>query len=166
MAGQLDKNGLTPKMLAFCRAYVETGNQSEAYRRAYNASKMKNDTIIKNASVLMADNRIATAIATMKGEVDKAATKSLGLTREWVIERLMSNAEAGSKDVQLKDGGLAPFNLAASNKALELLGKVDSIALFEERINQTGEVFVISAPAEDEETDVEGWAQGHRGVAP
>ena len=166
MAVKRDKDGLTPNMLAFCRAYIETGNASEAYRRSYNAKNMKPETVAKRAYDLMHDRQVEGMISSLKGEVDKAATKSLGLTREWVIERLMSNAEAGSKDVQLKDGGLAPFNLAASNKALELLGKVDSIALFEERINQTGEVFVIAAPAEDEETDVEGWAQGHRGVAP
>jgi phage terminase small subunit len=32
---------LTVKQENFCLAYMETGNASEAYRRAYNAGKMK-----------------------------------------------------------------------------------------------------------------------------
>ena len=32
---------LTPKQEAFCLAYMETGNASEAYRRAYDADNMK-----------------------------------------------------------------------------------------------------------------------------
>ena len=31
---------LTPKQEAFVLAYIETGNASEAYRRAYNAENM------------------------------------------------------------------------------------------------------------------------------
>ena len=108
---------------------------------------------------LMADLRVSSHIAKLKAEADRAATKTLGLTREWIIERLMRNADLGFKEGEKPEGPV-------SNKALELLGKIDNVSLFEERINQTGEIFVIAAPQDDEETDVEGWAQGHRGVAP
>lgn len=36
---------LTPKQEAFALAYVETGNASEAYRRAYDAENMKPESI-------------------------------------------------------------------------------------------------------------------------
>ena len=36
---------LTPKQDHFARAYVETGNASEAYRLAYNAENMSNEAI-------------------------------------------------------------------------------------------------------------------------
>ncbi|MGU9998175.1 terminase small subunit, partial [Bordetella avium] len=36
---------LTPKQEAFALAYVETGNASEAYRRAYSAERMKPETV-------------------------------------------------------------------------------------------------------------------------
>jgi phage terminase small subunit len=159
MAGKSDKNGLTPKMLAFCRAYIETGNASEAYRRAYNTANMKPTSVGRMAVDLMADLRVSSHIAKLKAEADRAATKTLGLSREWIIERLMRNAELGFQEGGKPEGGV-------SNKALELLGKVDNIGLFEERINQTGEIFVIAAPEIDEEQDVEGWAQGHGSVAP
>ena len=36
---------MTPKQEAFCLAFIETGNASDAYRRAYSAGKMKPATI-------------------------------------------------------------------------------------------------------------------------
>jgi phage terminase small subunit len=159
MAIRKDENGLTPKRIEFCRAYLELSNASEAYRRAYDCKAMKAETIRRRAYDLMQDGHVKAHIASLKAEHDGIASKSLGLSREWIIERLMRNAELGFKEGGKPEG-------AVSNKALELLGKVDNIGLFEERINQTGEIFVIAAPEIDEEQDVEGWAQGHGSVAP
>lgn len=39
------KRRFTDKMEAFCLAYVETGNASEAYRRTYNVTKMAEKTV-------------------------------------------------------------------------------------------------------------------------
>ena len=50
---------LTPKQENFCLAYLETGNASEAYRRAYDAENMKPDSINVNACKLLADAKIA-----------------------------------------------------------------------------------------------------------
>jgi phage terminase small subunit len=41
---------LTQRQETFCLAYIETRNASEAYRRAYNAGKMKPATVNKRAS--------------------------------------------------------------------------------------------------------------------
>jgi phage terminase small subunit len=138
MAGRKNADGLTPKQLTFCRAYVETGNASEAYRRAYNASAMKTATIGRKAMELMSNGTITAYITALKAETDGAATKALGLTREWIIEGLMSNARAGAALVQTKDGGQAPVNLAAANQALIALGKVDTMGLFAEKLEVTG----------------------------
>ena len=50
---------LTPKQEAFALTYVETGNASEAYRRSYNAEKMKPASVAVNASKLLADAKVA-----------------------------------------------------------------------------------------------------------
>ena len=50
---------LTPKQEAFCRAYVETGNASEAYRRAYDAGGMKPAAVQVNASKLLSHAKVA-----------------------------------------------------------------------------------------------------------
>lgn len=42
--------GLTIKQEAFCQAYIETGNASEAYRTAYAADKMKPEAVFKHVS--------------------------------------------------------------------------------------------------------------------
>lgn len=53
---------LTPKQEAFALAYVETGNASEAYRRAYNAEKMKPATVNRTAKELLDNPKIAARI--------------------------------------------------------------------------------------------------------
>lgn len=54
--------GLTPKQEAFCLAYVETGNASEAYRHAYNTDKMAPDTLWSEACKLAAHPKVATRL--------------------------------------------------------------------------------------------------------
>ena len=46
---------LTPKREKFVQAYVETGNASEAYRRAFKADKMSDAAIAVEASRLLDD---------------------------------------------------------------------------------------------------------------
>lgn len=57
---------LTPKQEAFAIAYVETGNASEAYRRAYNAGKMKPSVINVKASELLANGNVAVRVAELQ----------------------------------------------------------------------------------------------------
>ncbi|MGG5150476.1 terminase small subunit [Alcaligenes aquatilis] len=53
---------LTPKQEAFALAYVETGNASEAYRRSYNAERMKPEVIAVKASELLAHGKVSVRI--------------------------------------------------------------------------------------------------------
>lgn len=57
---------LTPKQEAFALAYVETGNASEAYRRSYNAEKMKPSVIAVKASELLAHGNVAVRVAELQ----------------------------------------------------------------------------------------------------
>lgn len=75
---------LTPKQEAFALAYVETGNASEAYRRAYNAEKMKPETVNKRASELMANGEVAGRL----GELRKPAADACAVTLEGHLRRL------------------------------------------------------------------------------
>ena len=127
-----DANGLTKQQYAFCRAFVETGNKAEAYRRSYAAKNMKPATIYKTSAELMKNPVVARCIASLTAETDGAAVKELGLTREWVIEGLMNVAKLGAKTDAAGDPA-STFNLSAANAALTSLGKVDTIGLFVER---------------------------------
>ncbi len=59
---------LTPKQEAFVMAYVETGNASEAYRRAYNAENMKPETIHVKACELLKSGKVAARVAELQAE--------------------------------------------------------------------------------------------------
>ena len=75
---------LTPKQEAFCKAYIETGNASEAYRRAYNAGKMKPATVNRNAAALLQNNKVATRL----GELQSAHQKRHEVTIDSLTKML------------------------------------------------------------------------------
>lgn len=64
---------LTPKQEKFAQVYVETSNASEAYRQAYNASKMKPETITRKAFDLMQDGNVTARLKEIREELAKAS---------------------------------------------------------------------------------------------
>ena len=88
--------GLTPKQEAFALAYVETGNASEAYRRSYNAEKMKPETVNRNAKALMDNNKVATRVQELRAaHVERHEITVDDLIRE--LEEARSIAMAGER---------------------------------------------------------------------
>lgn len=82
---------LTPKQENFCLAYLETGNASEAYRRAYNAQNMKPESINVNASKLLSDAKIAQRIDELRAPaIAKAQLTVEDLLRELEEARRMA----------------------------------------------------------------------------
>jgi len=76
-------NKLTPKQRKFAEEYVNTGNASEAYRRAYDVSETTSlDTIKVNSSKLLADTNI---ILTVK-DLQKQEAEAFQITRKEVAE--------------------------------------------------------------------------------
>ncbi|SMD02201.1 terminase small subunit [Novosphingobium sp. B1] len=59
---------LTPKQEAFALAYIETGNASEAYRRAYDAARMKDATVNRKAKELLDNGKITARVDELKAE--------------------------------------------------------------------------------------------------
>lgn len=60
---------LTQKQEAFCQAYIETGNASEAYRLSYAADKMKPESINRKAKELYDNVKISARIKELQGEI-------------------------------------------------------------------------------------------------
>jgi len=60
--------GLTIKQERFCQVYVESGNASEAYRRVYNAGRMKPETVNRKAKELLDHGKITARIAELQAE--------------------------------------------------------------------------------------------------
>ena len=59
---------LTPKQENFCQQFISTGNASEAYRRSYVCSKMKNTTINRAAHGLVENRKIEERVGELQTE--------------------------------------------------------------------------------------------------
>lgn len=57
---------LTPKQENFCLAYLETGNASEAYRRAYDCEGAKPETVNRTAKEVLDNPKIAARLAELR----------------------------------------------------------------------------------------------------
>lgn len=77
-------------------AYVETGNASEAYRRSYNAEKMKPETVNRTAKEQLDNPKIAARLAELKAaHVERHEVTVDDLIRE--LEEARSIAMAGER---------------------------------------------------------------------
>ncbi len=59
---------LTPKQEAFALAYIETGNASEAYRRAYDAAGMKPEVVAVKASELLKNGKVTVRVQSLQAK--------------------------------------------------------------------------------------------------
>ena len=83
---------LTDKQEKFCRVLVSGTSQADAYRAAYNAEKMKPETVQRKACELMKDGKVSARVYQLR---DELAERS-GWTREDSVRELR---------VALADGG-------------------------------------------------------------
>ena len=67
------KASLTIKQEKFCNKYLECGNASEAYRYAYDCSKMSDNSVWCNASQLLADTKVAQRLEYLKIHLAEAS---------------------------------------------------------------------------------------------
>ena len=80
---------LTPKQETFTQAYVETGNASEAYRRAYNTDRMSDAAVNVQASRLLNHPKVALRIRELQAEV----AQRNAVTVDRVVQGLLAIAE-------------------------------------------------------------------------
>lgn len=79
---------LTPKQEAFCQAFIETGNASEAYRRAYNAEKMKAETINVKACELLKNGKVAVRVEQLQAKAKKIAEDRFEINETRILNEL------------------------------------------------------------------------------
>jgi phage terminase small subunit len=77
---------LTAKQEAFAQAIADGMGQADAYRFAYDAENMKDETVYPNASRLMNNSKVAARVSELKSQV---VEKQLW-TREMSVKGLMS----------------------------------------------------------------------------
>jgi len=118
-------NGVSPKQSAFAAFVVEGDSYTEAYRKAYDASKMKEQVVWNAASRLAKNEKVLTYITALKKKDATAIRAHDKLSKDWILERLQDEAQNDK-------------NPAATRvRALELLGKTSG--LFDESTHITFE---------------------------
>lgn len=85
---------LTIKQEKFCNKYLECGNASEAYRFAYDCSRMTNKSVWERASSLLANDKVASRVKQLKAQL---AEKEL-ITKEELIRLNVSIINADVLD--------------------------------------------------------------------
>ena len=115
---------LTLKQEDFCRVYVELGNASAAYRQAYNAEKMKPDSINRMAHELLKNLKIASRIKELRAPVREA-------TQITLVSRL--------EDLKkLRDKAVSHGQLSAAINAEIARGKVVGLYVDKQEITGKG----------------------------
>lgn len=87
---------LTPKQELFAQNVASGKTQADAYRAAYNAGKMKPETVIKRASELMSNGDITGRVA----ELRKPIVEKVKLTLESHLNDLKTLRNAAAKAMQ------------------------------------------------------------------
>lgn len=103
---------LTVKQEKFCLEYMETGNASEAYRRAYNAEGAKPATINRTAKEVLDNPKIAARIAELRAPIIAKA--------QLTVEDLLRELEE-ARQLAINTDAPAPAVSATMGKA-KLLG--------------------------------------------
>jgi len=109
---------LTPKQAAFCHSYLETGNAAEAYRRAYDADRMKPASIRRKAVEVLEHTGVAAEIARMKAR----AANEHGITVASIAREL---EEARKLAIELRQVAAA---VSATNAKMKLAGLDKALA--------------------------------------
>jgi phage terminase small subunit len=147
-----------PRHERFAQELANGVSATEAYERAgfarnrVSAHRLKQKPNIgERVSELLKQREHINAQATAKA-IEKTA-----LTKEWVIERLIENANRAMQNVPVLDRDRRPtgeyrYEGQVANKALELLGK--EIGMFVDRTADVSALYAIS----DEPMTLEDWA--------
>lgn len=128
-----DMTGLTPKQEAFCLAFIETGNASEAYRRSYDADDMKPATVNRAAKELTDNPKIAARIDGLR----TIHVERHKLTIDDLIAQL-------DEDRQFARAQEAP---AAAISAT--IGKAKLLGFFTDKVEHSGAISVASKEQRD-----------------
>lgn len=139
----MSNHQLTHKQEKFILAVVEGKTQADAYRHAYDTSKMTDKTIHERASVLMSNNKVRARYEELIGKVRKAAEDKAIVTVEDVLQSILKIREACMQPIPVTDksGKKVGETVLDSNGALkanEMLGK--TLRMFTDKTEISGEL--------------------------
>lgn len=129
-----------PRHERFAQALAAGKTADEAYQEAGYAENRGNATRLK------ANESVRARVAELQGRI----TEGVVLTRQWVLERLIENANRAmqAEAATAKDGkptGIYSYEGSVANRALELLGK--ELGMFVDR-SSVDQVVSVAEPVD------------------
>lgn len=112
---------MTPKQIAFCQAYLETSDASEAWRRSYDASKSNKNSVNRRGHEMLQHSKVIAYLAEERAhimarhritvddllsELEEARTAALGadtVQSSAAVSATMSKAKLLGLDKQIID---------------------------------------------------------------
>lgn len=94
---------LTYKQEEFAKKIVEGMNQADAYRSTYNAKKMSDNAVYREASLLVAHPKIAQRINELREELSKATIMTAQKRLEWLTGVIQSKDESTGDKLKAVD---------------------------------------------------------------
>lgn len=88
---------LTAKQEAFCLAFIESGNASDAYRKAGYSPGMSDKSVNEAASRILKNSKVVARLAAIR----KPAAEAAGITLESHLERLQHLSEIAERRGQM-----------------------------------------------------------------
>lgn len=132
---------LTAKQEAFCLAYLETGNASEAYRTAYDAENMKPETVNRKAKELLDHGKISARLAELREPIMERHSIT--------VDSLLAELEE-ARQLALQEGQPSAMVSATMGKA-KITGKDKQLIEHSGEIKTAPPVIQILAYDDDED---------------
>ena len=132
---------LTDKQEKFVQGIISGLNQADAYRNAYNASKMSDNAIYREASLLMSTPKVAQRIKELRDQSASGAVMSARERMEWLSDLIRSENETTTDKL----------------KAVDLINKMSGeyVQKVEADVKQAYTIHIDLIDDEDGETDAE-----------
>lgn len=136
---------LTPKQELFCQKYVLTGNKSEAYRIAYNADNMKDETIHKKASALTSKEEVRGRIQEIQKDLEDRNKLNLDKVIQHISEiATFDIAECYNESGRLKSIHDIPKNIRSAITGIKVYEENTFIDGNKIKIGETKELKIIN----------------------
>lgn len=123
---------LTPKQEKFAQEVASGKSQADAYRAAFDCKRSKPQTVIENASRLMADSNVSARVHELKAQLSEKALWS----REDSVNALLSVINNPDKQ----------RDIVAAVKELNLMHGYEA----PKEIKHSGEVTIFAAPMDED----------------
>ena len=125
---------MSNKREAFCRYIAIDGlTASDSYRKAYNSNPINQSSIHEQASKLLRVDKVSTRIEALKLDISDKLASEVVWDKARIVSELGINVDLGRETKQL----------AASNQALNLIGKAVGSVFEPDSVAVTGSVSVI-----------------------